>query len=55
MQCRRSCCIPQDESVVKKLFHTIAPKYADCQGGYTRNQIVFAKVSSAPLAIIELV
>ena len=25
-----------DESVVKKLFDTIAPKYADRQGGYTR-------------------
>ena len=45
-----------DESVVKKLFDTIAPKYADRQGGYTRViKTGLRKGDAAPLAIIELV
>lgn len=45
-----------DEDVVKKLFDTIAPKYAERQGGYTRViKTGIRKGDSAPLAIIELV
>ena len=45
-----------DESVVKKLFDTIAPKYADRQGGYTRViKLVFAKVTLHLWLFIELV
>ena len=45
-----------DESVVKKLFDAIAPKYADRQGGYTRViKTGLRKGDAAPLAIIELV
>ena len=45
-----------DESVVKKLFDTIAPKYADRQGGYTRViKTGLRKGDAAPCAIIELV
>lgn len=45
-----------DEEVVKKLFDTIAPKYADRQGGYTRViKTGLRKGDAAPLAIIELV
>lgn len=45
-----------DETVVKKLFEQIAPKYADRQGGYTR--IIkkgFRRGDGAPVVIIELV
>ena len=45
-----------DEDVVKKLFDTIAPKYAERQGGYTRViKTGLRKGDAAPLAIIELV
>lgn len=45
-----------NEDVVKKLFETIAPKYADRQGGYTRViKTGVRKGDAAPCAIIELV
>jgi large subunit ribosomal protein L17 len=45
-----------DEDVVTKLFETVAPKYQDRQGGYTR--IIKTGVrqgDAAPMVIIELV
>lgn len=45
-----------EEAVVRKLFDTIAPKYADRQGGYTR--IVKAgcrRGDGAQMVILELV
>jgi large subunit ribosomal protein L17 len=45
-----------DETQLTKLFDTIAPRYADRNGGYTR--IIKAGIrasDAAPIAIIELV
>jgi len=45
-----------DEDVVKKLFETIAPKYADRQGGYTRiMRLGLRRGDAATMVIIELV
>ena len=46
----------RDDAMVKKLFGTLGPRYADRPGGYTRVlKAGFRYGDSAPLAIIELV
>ncbi|MFZ5942559.1 MAG: 50S ribosomal protein L17 [Bacillota bacterium] len=45
-----------DETVVKELFDTIAPKYAQRQGGYTRVlKLGHRRGDAAPMAVVELV
>lgn len=45
-----------DETVVKELFDTIAPKYADRQGGYTRiMKSGFRRGDAAQMVLVELV
>ncbi len=46
----------RDEDMVKKLFDTLAARYKDRQGGYTRVlKAGFRYGDSAPRAVIELV
>lgn len=45
-----------EEEVVRKLFDTIGPKYADRPGGYTRViKVGHRRGDAAPMAILELV
>lgn len=52
----RPTLVNEKDTVLKHLFDTIAPKYAQRNGGYTRiYKIVSRQGDSAPMAIIELV
>ena len=46
----------KDETIVKKLFDVIGPRYKDRNGGYTRVlKAGFRHGNSAPMAVIEFV
>jgi large subunit ribosomal protein L17 len=53
---RQALGIVQDKSVVRKLFDTIAPRFKDRPGGYTRIiKIAWRRGDAAPVSLIELV
>jgi large subunit ribosomal protein L17 len=53
---RRALGIVQDKTVVRKLFDTIAPRFKDRPGGYTRIiKIGQRRGDAAPVSLIELV
>ena len=53
---RKAMSFLQDKSVVSKLFDTLAERYKERQGGYTRVLAAgFRYGDSAPMAVIELV
>src|SRR5690348_35378 len=53
---RQVLAIVQDKAVVRKLFDTIAPRFKERQGGYTRIvKIGWRRGDAAPVSLIELV
>lgn len=53
---RQALAFLTEEDVVTKLFETIAPKYADRQGGYTRiMKTGYRRGDAAQMVIVELV
>jgi len=53
---RQAASFINDETVLKKLFDEIAPKFADRKGGYTRTmRSGIRKGDAADMAILELV
>lgn len=53
---RQAIGIVQDEAVVRKVFDTLAPRYKERPGGYTRVvKIGWRHGDHAPLSMIELV
>lgn len=53
---RQAIAAVRDERLVKRLFDTVAPRYAERNGGYTRiMKAGFRYGDSAPMAVIEFV
>src|SRR5690606_18183714 len=53
---RQAIAAIRNETLVKRLFDTLAPRYAERNGGYTRiMKAGFRHGDNAPLAVIEFV
>lgn len=53
---RQALAVIRKKSVVKKLFETLAPRFADRKGGYTRIvRLGFRRGDSAEIALVELI
>jgi len=53
---RQALGIVQDKAVVRKLFDTLAPRFKDRAGGYTRIiKVGWRRGDAAPVSLIELV
>ncbi|MDZ5697600.1 50S ribosomal protein L17 [Chelativorans sp. M5D2P16] len=53
---RRAIASVRDEALVRRLFDTVAPRYAERNGGYTRiMKAGFRHGDNAPMAVIEFV
>lgn len=53
---RRAAAQVRDDELVKRLFETIAPRYGERNGGYTRiMKAGFRTGDNAPMAVIEFV
>lgn len=53
---RQALAIVRDKVVVRKLFDTLAPRFKDRPGGYTRIiKIGWRRGDAAPISVIELV
>ena len=53
---RQALGIVQDKAVVRKLFDTLAPRFKDRPGGYTRIiKVGIRRGDAAPISLIELV
>ncbi|MFC6487405.1 50S ribosomal protein L17 [Nitratireductor sp. GCM10026969] len=53
---RRAIAAVRDEALVGRLFDTVAPRYAERNGGYTRiMKAGFRHGDNAPMAVIEFV
>jgi large subunit ribosomal protein L17 len=53
---RQALAVIQDKSVVRKVFDTLAPRFKNRQGGYTRTvKIGLRRGDNAPLSLIEIV
>ena len=53
---RQALGIVRDKAVVRKLFDTLAPRFKDRPGGYTRIiKIGWRRGDAAPISLIELV
>ena len=53
---RQALAVLRESDITEKLFATLAPRYADRSGGYTRVvRAGFRHGDAAPMAIIELV
>ncbi|MCT8991034.1 50S ribosomal protein L17 [Chelativorans sp. SCAU2101] len=53
---RQAIAAIRDEKLVKRLFDTVAPRYAERNGGYTRiMKAGFRYGDNAPMAVIEFV